>query len=399
MGVVALPLAVSVFAAAPAHAGVPVDSADPSKDFSQKVGFILPWLVGLDGIGGSMGTIGGKAFVHSGPSGTQAGVIGILQQSTHVGPAYFHLNVVKSATFTYTPGTTTTPGGHGPCDHGHAATATGPKAELNLVDIGNWAAGIPGFIEWYGELGFTSDTVVDSSGVSFNWKGINKQYVSIGGGLLTLGFDFQPSFSLNVPTPGVNLAAPFGNVLTPGYAPAGGKSGDDGVKPSDDGAKPGHDGAKPGDVVDTAGYDGAKPGQDFEKAGYDAAKPGPGEGPPEEGGDEPGLQGDEPGEGGVKPGHDGDKPGAEGGVKPRHDGDKPGADGVKPGHDGDKPGADGEKPGEGSNNDKPRGGDKPGQNNHDKSGQDGSRPGPGGDGSGQGGEGAAAGGSRDRSAS
>jgi hypothetical protein len=392
MGMVALPLAVSVFAAAPAHAGVPVDSADPSKDFSQKVGFILPWLVGLDGIGGSMGTIGGKAFVHSGPSGTQAGVIGILQQSTHVGPAYFHLNVVKSATFTYTPGTTTTPGGHGPCDHGHAATATGPKAELNLVDIGKWAAGIPGFIEWYGELGFTSDTVVDSSGVSFNWKGINKQYVSIGGGLLTLGFDFQPSFSLNVPTPGVNLAAPLGNVLTPGYAPAGGKSGDDG-------AKPGHDGAKPGDVVDTAGYDGAKPGQDFDKAGYDAAKPGPGEGAPEEGGDEPGLQGDEPGEGGVKPGHDGDKPGAEGGVKPRHDGDKPGADGVKPGHDGDKPGADGEKPGEGSNNDKPRGGDKPGQNNHDKSGQDGSRPGPGGDGSGQGGEGAAAGGSRDRSAS
>jgi hypothetical protein len=392
MGMVALPLAVSVFAAAPAHAGVPVDSADPSKDFSQKVGFILPWLVGLDGIGGSMGTIGGKAFVHSGPSGTQAGVIGILQQSTHVGPAYFHLNVVKSATFTYTPGTTTTPGGHGPCDHGHAATATGPKAELNLVDIGKWAAGIPGFIEWYGELGFTSDTVVDSSGVSFNWKGINKQYVSIGGGLLTLGFDFQPSLSLNVPTPGVNLAAPLGNVLTPGYAPAGGKSGDDG-------AKPGHDGAKPGDVVDTAGYDGAKPGQDFDKAGYDAAKPGPGEGAPEEGGDEPGLQGDEPGEGGVKPGHDGDKPGAEGGVKPRHDGDKPGADGVKPGHDGDKPGADGEKPGEGSNNDKPRGGDKPGQNNHDKSGQDGSRPGPGGDGSGQGGEGAAAGGSRDRSAS
>ena len=374
MGTVALPLAVSVFAAAPAHAGVPADSADPSKDFSQEVGVIVPWLFGLDGIGGSMGTIGGKAFVSSGPSGTKAGVIGILQQSTHVGPAYFHLNVVKSATFTYTPGTTTEPGGHGPCDHGHGAT--GPTAELNLVDIGKWAAGIPGFVEWFGEIGFTSDTTAGPSGISTNWTGINKQYVRIGG-LLTFGFDFSPSISLNLPTPGLNLAAPGLNLPTPGYAPPGGK-------PGDDGAKPGHDGAKPGD-------DGAKPGHDFDKPHPVDDKTGPGEGAPGERGDIAPLQGDEPGEGGVKPGHDGDKPGA--------DGDKPGADGDKPGHDGDNPPADGDKRGQGSNHDKPRGGEKPGQNNHDKSGQDGSRPGPGGDGSGQGGEGAAAGGSRDRSAS
>jgi hypothetical protein len=135
MGMVALPLAVSVFTASPAHAGaVATDPADPSKTLSQEAGFVLPWLFGIEGVGGSMGTIGGWAWANSGPSGTQAGVKGILQQSTHIGPAYFHLNVVKSAAFTYTPGTTTTTTtpGHGPCDHPeHVTTTTGDGAHRN----------------------------------------------------------------------------------------------------------------------------------------------------------------------------------------------------------------------------------------------------------------------------
>jgi hypothetical protein len=396
MVMVAVPLAVSVFTAAPASAGAVIDpTGDPSDVFSTQTGFVLPWVVGMQGIGGSMGTLGGWAWAHSGPTGTQAGVKGILQQSTHIGPAYFHLNVVKSAVFTYTPGKTTTATipGHGPCDHPeHVTTTTGPKAELNLVDNGKWAVGIPGFIEWYGELGFTSDTVVDENGVSFNWKGINKQYVSIGGGLLAFGFDFQPSFSFHVPTPGVNLAAPLAPVLAPGSAPTAGKSGDDGAKPGGDDAKPGDEGGARGYVAATpqhdfekTGYDAAKPGQDFDKPQPIADNSGPGEGAPGEGGVTPGA------EGGGKPGAEGGKPGAEGG--------KPGAEDGKPGAEGGKPGAEGGKPGQSSNNGQAQNDDKPGQNNHDKSGQDGSKPGPGGGGSGQGGDRAAAGSSKDSSAS
>ena len=228
---VAVPLAVSVFTAAPASAGAVIQyDPNPTDIYAFQAGAVLPWLIGDPAIGGSKGSIGGWAWAHSGPTGTQAGVKGVLQQTTHLGPAYFNLDVTKSAVFTYTPATTTTtttttPGGHGPCDHPEHQTTTtttkGPKAELNLVDIGNWSVGIKGFVEWYGQLGFTSDTVVDENGVSFNWKGFNRQYVSIGGGLLVFGFDFQPSFAFHVPTPGVNLAAPLAPILAPGSTPAG----------------------------------------------------------------------------------------------------------------------------------------------------------------------------------
>ena len=412
MGLVAVPVAVSVFTAAPASAGAVVEyNPRPTDISSTQAGFVLPWLVGIEGIGGSKGTVGGWAWAHSGPTGTQAGVKGVLQQTTHLGPAYFNLDVTKSAVFTYTPPTTTTtttPGGHGPCDHdGHpttTTTTTGAKAELNLVDIGNWSVGIPGFVEWYGQLGFTSDTVVDENGVSFNWKGVNKQYVSIGGGLLVFGFDFQPSFGFNVPTPGVNLADSLAPVLAPGSTPVAAKTGDAGAKPGEDGAKTGHDGAKPGDVVDTASYAGAKPGQGEGSLGEGGVTPGQdgvtpdaqGAKPGAEGGVAPGAEGGTPGaEGGVTPGGKpgaesgvtpGGKPGAEGG-KPGAEGGKPGAEGGKPGAEGGKPGAEGGKPGaEGGNNGQPRNGKKPGQNNRDKSGPDGSKPGPGGDKSNQGGD-------------
>ncbi len=390
MGMAALPLAVSVFTASPAQAAAVIDpTGDPTDIYSTQAGFVLPWLVGMQGVGGSMGTLGGWAWAHSGPTGTQAGVKGILQQSTHIGPAYFHLNVIKSAVFTYTPATTTTtttPGG--PCDeHGHPITTTttaGPRAELNLVDNGKWAAGIPGFIEWYGELGFTSDTVVDENGISFNWKGINKQYVSIGGGLLAFGFDFQPSFAFHVPTPGVNLAAPLAPVLAPGSAPAGAKSGDEGAKPGDGGATPGDGGATHGDGFHSTGYDGGKPGQDFDQPQSAAENPDSGEAASGDGGGQP-IGGNQPGAGGEQPGHDddnpkdGEKPGDDGGVNPQN-GEKPGKGG-----DNDKP-QNGEKPGKGGDSDKPRAGDRPGQSNHDKSGQDGPKSGPGGDGSNKGGD-------------
>jgi hypothetical protein len=356
---VALPLAVSVFTAAPASAGaVTTNPGIGPQDFYQEIGANLPWWFDLGGIAGSTGNIGGKAFFHSGPYGTQTGVIGTLQQSTHIGPAYFNLDVVKSATFTYVPGTPATPGGHGPCDHpGHGGTAaTGPKAALNLVDIGVWSAGIPGFVEWYGKLGFTSDTLVDENGVSFNWKGVNKQYVSIGGGLLTFGFDFQPSFSFHVPTPGVNLAAPLAPILAPGSTPAG-------LAPAQE-AKSGHDAKRDYDV-DAAGYEGVKPGQE-------GVTPGEGGGTPGAEGGTPGAEGGKPGaEGGGTPGAEGGKPGAEGGGTP-------GAEGGQPGAEGGQPGA------EGGNNGQSRNGDKPGENNRDKPGQAGSKPG--GNGSGQGGD-------------
>jgi hypothetical protein len=382
VAMVALPLAVSVFTAAPASAGaVTTNPGIGPQDYYQEIGANLPWWFDLGGIAGSTGNIGGKAFFHSGPYGTQTGVIGTLQQSTHIGPAYFNLDVVKSATFTYVPGTPATPGGHGPCDHpGHGGTAaTGPKAALNLVDIGVWSAGIPGFVEWYGKLGFTSDTLVDENGVSFNWKGVNKQYVSIGGGLLTFGFDFQPSFSFHVPTPGVNLAAPLAPILAPGSTPAG-------LAPAQE-AKSGHD-AKRGYDVDAAGYEGVKPGQE-------GVTPGEGGGTPGAEGGTPGAEGGKPGaEGGGTPGAEGGKPGAEGGGTPGAEGGgTPGAEGGKPGAEGGgtpgaeggQPGAEGGQPGaEGGNNGQSRNGDKPGENNRDKPGQAGSKPG--GNGSGQGGD-------------
>ena len=73
LGVVAVPLAVSMFTAAPAQAAAVEDFyGDPTDIVNTHVGAVLPWLIGDPAIGGSKGSIGGWAWAHSGPTGTQA---------------------------------------------------------------------------------------------------------------------------------------------------------------------------------------------------------------------------------------------------------------------------------------------------------------------------------------
>ncbi len=351
---VALPLAVSVFGAATAQAGVPPECAHPPEKPAHEVGGFVPWMVGVDRIFDSTGKIGVKANVVTGPSGFQAGIVGINKQSSHLGPAYFDLDILKSATFTYTPGGKK-PGGHKPGKPGHGGYhVAGPEAKLDLVDIGKWGVGIPGFLEWVGEIGFKANVTAGPSGISGYWMGVNKQYVRIGP--LTVGFDFQPTISLNLPTPG--YTSPADN-------------------PGHDGGKPGHDGGEPG-------HDGGKPGHDADKWGHGGNKPGYGRGDPRHEGDKPHPVADKYGSGGNERDANGDQPRISDGMH--------GQGGGKLGRDGDEPRANSAVRGQRSNYDTARMGVKPGWRDNGRSYLNGGRPGPSSGGSDQGGGGSDQGG-------
>ncbi len=137
------------------------------------VGPIVPWSWEQAGMGHSHGKIGWQALLIPGANGgLGTGLVGINQQSSQLGPAFFDLDIVKSALLNVIGAQASGGGG--------AGGAAGGSASLPLVDIGKWRGGIAGIGESDGKLGFVSNSVADGDGLTTGITGFNKQNNHIG---------------------------------------------------------------------------------------------------------------------------------------------------------------------------------------------------------------------------
>jgi hypothetical protein len=76
-------------------------------------------------------------------------------------------------------------GGSPPAHQPHGGTL-GPSVGWDLVDIGQWAGGVPGLANSAGKLGWTSSSILGPDGLAANIVGINKQFDQIGPAVLDL---------------------------------------------------------------------------------------------------------------------------------------------------------------------------------------------------------------------
>ncbi|MCT7661080.1 hypothetical protein [Mycobacterium deserti] len=283
------------------------------------------WRVGVPEFAESTGKLGFESKNSFGADGIKTSIVGFNNQGLALGPTRNNIDIVKGAYLTITPG-----GKKDPCD----PKPIGPAASLKLIDIGKWRTGIPGLLEWSGELGWGANVNVDKTGFNGGLWGVNKQSITIGPA--SFGFNFTPGFHVDLGGPQTKPGKPH----TPHHP------GDKPDKPSHLGDmpdNPGYGGDNPDKLADPLANAGHTPGQgDNDKPGHDGDKPGQsGERPGKGDDDDLGRDNDKPGQGGSK---SGDKPGdtlANGNTadKPQNGGsksdDKPGAEGDKPGNGGD----------------------------------------------------------------
>lgn len=143
------------------------------------------WMVGAAGLADSTGILGITTNAALGDP-LLADYAGVLQTSNNLGPAFFDLNVLKALSFTQAPPGETLPSGA--LDNGSA------------VDIGRWAAGIPGVVTNTGTTGFVAYTDYGAGPITNHW--VSGLHTTTQIGSMTFDYNVLPAITASTPALG-----------------------------------------------------------------------------------------------------------------------------------------------------------------------------------------------------